>query len=439
MIWRCASHSFNTDTPIIMGVLNMTPDSFSDGGAHPDVETALAHARQMVAQGARIIDVGGESTRPGADPVAPDEEWRRVGEVIRQLADEGICVSVDTRHAEVAARAIEAGAAIVNDVSGFRDSAMVDAVRAADVGLVVMHMQGEPATMQEAPHYDDVVAEVCAYLAKQAAMLEAAGVSHDRICVDPGPGFGKTQSQTVELMRNLHEVRHLGYPVMCAVSRKSFITGAYKLDAEDMLARDAASANEALMACELGASVIRTHNVEVTAEVLKALRPYVLLSLGSNVALVAEAGEEDEAKAAQINLAIGKLCQMPDSLLIDVAPFYRSRAAYKEDQDDFVNTVVLLRTGLPPRELLECLHAIENMLGRVRTEPNGPRTLDIDIVDYQMYHYSADDLVLPHPRATERDFVVRPSEDIVPGHVLADGRRMAELPAEKRLGAAEHL
>lgn len=439
MIWTCGTYEFNTDTPIIMGVLNMTPDSFSDGGAHQDMGAALVHARTMVEQGARIIDVGGESTRPGAAPVNPEEEWTRIGDAVRALAAEGICVSVDTRHAEVAARAIEAGASIVNDVSGFRDPAMVDVVRRANVGCVVMHMQGEPATMQDDPQYEDVVADVCAYLRQQAAMLEEAGVAHSRICVDPGPGFGKTQSQTVELMRNLHEVRHLGYPVMCAVSRKSFITSAYKLDAEDMLARDAASANEALLAAELGASVIRTHNVEATAQALKALRPYVLLSLGSNVALVAEPGEEDEAKQAQINLAIGKLCQLPDSLLIDVAPFYKSRAAYKEDQDDFVNTAVLLRTGLPPRELLECLHAIENMLGRVRTEPNGPRTLDIDIVDYQMYAYATDDLTLPHPRATERDFVVRPVEDIVPGHVLADGRKMTELPREKRLGAAERM
>lgn len=439
MIWTCGTYQFDSHTPTIMGVLNMTPDSFSDGGLHPDTETALAHARQMMAQGARIIDVGGESTRPGAEPVTPDEEWNRVGAVIRQLAAEDVCVSVDTRHAEVAARAVEAGASIVNDVSGFRDPAMVRVAAGADVGVVVMHMQGEPATMQDDPHYDDVVAEVCAYLGEQAAMLEAAGVARSRICVDPGPGFGKTQSQTVELMRNLHEVRHLGYPVMCAVSRKSFITGAYQLDPEDLLARDAASANEALLAAELGASVIRTHNVEATAQALKALKPYVLLSLGSNVALVAEPGEETEAKEAQINLAIGKLCQLPDSLLIDGAPFYLSRAAYKEDQDDFVNTAVLLRTGLPPRELLQCLHAIEDMLGRVRTEPNGPRTLDIDIVDYQMYSYATDDLVLPHPCAIERDFVVRPSEDILPGHVLADGRRMAELPAEKRLGAAERL
>lgn len=417
----------------------MTPDSFSDGGAYQDDEAACAHARQMLDAGAAIIDVGGESTRPGAVPVSADEEWQRIEGVVRQLSEEGMCVSVDTRHARVAERAIEAGASIVNDVSGFRDPAMVEAVRQANVGCVVMHMQGEPATMQDDPHYEDVVAEVCAYLAQQAALLEAAGVEHSRICVDPGPGFGKTPSQTVELMRNLHEVRHLGYPVMCAVSRKGFITSAYQLDESDMLARDAASANEALLAAELGASVFRTHNVEATVQALKALRPYVLLSLGSNVALVAEPGEEDEAKQAQINLAIGKLCQLPDSLLIDVAPFYRSRAAYKEDQDDFVNTAVLLRTGLPPRELLDCLQAIEGMLGRVRTEPNGPRTLDIDIVDYQMYAYATDDLTLPHPRATERDFVVKPVEDIVPGHVLADGHVMTELPSEKRLGPTERM
>lgn len=439
MIWTCGTFEFDTNAPTIMGVLNMTPDSFSDGGSFADKDAALNHARTMLDQGACIIDVGGESTRPGATPVSPAEEWQRIEGVVRALAADGVCVSVDTRHAEVAAKAIKAGAAIVNDVSGFRDPAMVDVVRHENVGCVVMHMQGEPSTMQDDPHYDDVVAEVCAYLAQQAAMLEAAGVERSRICVDPGPGFGKTQSHTVELLRNLHEVRHLGYPVMCAVSRKGFITSAYKLDPEDLLARDAASANEALLAAELGASVFRTHNVEATTQALKALRPYVLLSLGSNVALVAEPGEEDEAKQAQINLAIGKLCQLPDSLLIDVAPFYKSKAAYKEDQDDFVNTAVLLRTGLPPRELLDCLHAIENMLGRVRTEANGPRTLDIDIVDYQMYAYSTDDLQLPHPRATERDFVVRPSEDIVPGHVLADGRKMTELPAEKRLGAAERL
>ena len=439
MFWKCGSFESDCRCPHVMGIVNMTPDSFSGDGLVSDTQAALAQARAMIEAGAEIIDVGGESTRPGADPVSIEEEWARIEGVVSALAAEGVCVSVDTRHAAVAERALAAGASIVNDVSGFQDPAMVEAVRSTDAGLVVMHMQGEPKTMQDDPHYEDVVAEVCAFLGQQAALLEDRGISPDRICVDPGPGFGKTPQQTVELLRNLHEVRHLGYPVMCAVSRKSFITRAYKLDAQDIPARDEASAAEALLAAELGASIIRVHNVPATVKALKELRPYVILSLGSNVALVAEAGEEDEAKQAQINLGIGKLCQLPDSLLIDAAPFYRSKAAYKEDQDDFVNTAVLLRTGLPPRELLDCLHAIEDMLGRVRTEPNGPRTLDIDIVDYQMYSYATEDLALPHPRATERDFVVKPIEAILPGHILADGRPIDELPQAKRLGAAERL
>lgn len=422
-----------------MGILNMTPDSFSGDGLAGQLEEALAQAHAMIDDGAEIIDVGGESTRPGAEPVTPDEEWQRIGNVVEALAREGVCVSVDTRHAECAQKAVAAGASVINDVSGFTDPAMVEVAVKADVGCVVMHMQGVPATMQDAPQYVDVVKEVCQFLERQARMLEEAGVARKRICIDPGPGFGKTPQQTIELMRNLHEVRHLGYPVMCAVSRKSFLVHAYHLDASDPAARDTASAAEALLAAELGASIIRTHNVALTEAALKDLRPYAILSLGSNVALVAEPGEEEEAKEAQINLAIAQLCQLPDSLLIDVAPFYRSQPAYKEDQDDFVNTAVLLRTGLPPRELLEHLHAIENMLGRVRIESNGPRTLDIDIVDYQMYDFSTEELTLPHPRATERDFVIKPVEDMLPGHRLANGCLLAAIPEEKRLGQAQVL
>ena len=157
---------------------------------------------------------------------------------------------------------MEAGAAIINDVSGFRDPAMVEVAASCDAGCVIMHMKGEPATMQENPTYDDVVAEVKEYLAAQATMLEAAGVSRGRICLDPGPGFGKTPSQTLELMRNFHEFSRLGYPTMCAVSRKRYIGEAYGI--ADAGERDAASAAEALMACELGASVVRAHNVEET-------------------------------------------------------------------------------------------------------------------------------------------------------------------------------
>lgn len=420
-----------------MGVLNVTPDSFSDGGQFLDPADAVAHGREMVAQGASIIDVGGESTRPGADAVSPEEEWSRIAPVIEALVEDDICVSVDTRHAEVAERALRAGASIVNDVSGFRDSAMVEAVRRTGCGCVVMHMNGEPKTMQDDPVYEDVVAEVRDYLRDAAAALEAAGVDHSRICVDPGPGFGKTPKQTIELMRNLHEIVHLGYPVMVAASRKSYVGYAYHV--EEPHERDVASAAEALLACELGASVVRTHNVEITVAALRDLRPAVLLGLGSNVALVAEPGEETEAKIAQINLAVGQLCALPDTQIIDMAPFYESEPAYYTEQDPFVNTVVLLRSGLPPKELLGYLHGIENSLGRVRERENGPRTLDIDILDYQMYVASDDELTLPHPRVCERDFVVKPLLDILPGWELADGTPVGRVPEDARVGAARRL
>ncbi len=437
MIWHCGRFDFDTSTPIVMGILNITPDSFSDGGLYLDADAAVEHALAMVDAGAAIVDVGGESTRPGSDAVDPAEEWERIGAVIAGLAERGLCVSVDTRHAEVASRALAAGASIVNDVSGFRDPAMVGVVAKSGCGCVVMHMAGEPKTMQDNPVYDDVVAEVRDYLRDAAAALEEAGVDRSRICVDPGPGFGKTPKQTIELMRNLHELVHLGYPVMVAASRKSYVGYAYGV--EEPHERDVASAAEALLACELGASVVRTHNVPLTVAALGDLRPAVVLGLGSNVALVAEPGEETEAKIAQINLAVGQLCGLPDTQIIDMAPFYESEPAYYTDQDAFVNTVVLLRTGLPPKELLGYLHGIENSLGRVRTMENGPRTLDLDIVDYQMYVASDDELTLPHPRACERDFVVRPLLDILPGYELADGTAVGAVPAAERVGKARRL
>lgn len=438
MIWECGRFKFDTVTPTIMGVVNVTPDSFSDGGDNYDPDAAIATAVQMAKDGALIIDVGGESTRPGASPVSPDEEWRRVGPVVEALSKKGLCVSIDTRHSQVAEKAIAAGASIVNDVSGFRDPEMVNVACDSDVGLVVMHMQGEPSTMQDDPRYDDVVSEVCEYLGARARELCEAGISRKRICLDPGPGFGKTPKQTVELMRNIHEVRHLGYPVMVAASRKRYVAYAYHIDDPDPKARDEASAQEALLACELGASVVRTHNVKKTVEVLSGLRPYVLLGLGSNVALVAEPGEETEAKIAQINLAVASLCQLPDSQLVDMSSFYESEPAYCTDQDAFVNAVVLMRSGIPPKEMLAYLHAIEARLGRVRDDanPKGPRTIDIDILDYQLYTAMSDELTLPHPGVGERDFVVKPLCEILPNHVLADGSRVGDIPEDKRVGRA---
>ena len=278
MMWQCSSYSFDSRMPIVMGILNVTPDSFSDGGRHNDFDSALAHARAMLEAGAKIIDVGGESTRPGSAAVSVEEELSRTVDVVRALAEEGVCVSIDTRHAEVARACVEAGASIINDVSGFRDPAMVEVAASCDAGCVIMHMKGEPATMQENPTYDDVVAEVKEYLAVQAAMLEAAGVSRGRICPrSRGPGFRQDALADVSSL--------------CAISTSSLVWGIppcapYRASAiserrtESLMPAivDIASAAEALMACELGASVVRAHNVEETMKSLADLRPYALIA-----------------------------------------------------------------------------------------------------------------------------------------------------------------
>ena len=439
MMWKCGSFEFDTRRPVIMGILNVTPDSFSDGGTHNTPEAAIAWARKLIDDGAHMIDVGGESTRPGSAEVTVEEETARVLPVVRALADQGVCVSVDTRHAEVARACVDAGAAVINDVSGFRDPAMVQVAASSDCGVVVMHMQGEPGTMQDDPHYADVVAEVRDYLREQAAMLEDAGVARERICVDPGPGFGKTAQQTLELVRNFHEFCRLGFPVMVAVSRKSYLGFAYGID--DPVERDHVSATEALAACELGASVVRAHNVAETVKALGDLHPYVLLGLGCNVPLVANPGEEREGKIAMLNQAITELCSVPDSQIIDISSFYESEPAYYEDQDTFINAVVLMRTGIAPRELLGYLHAIENSLGRVRDIENGPRTCDIDILDYQLYITENEVLTLPHPGILERDFVLKPLLELRPGHVLANDVRVADgaVPEPERYGKAHKV
>ena len=438
MFWHCGPFVFDTRMPVVMGILNVTPDSFSDGGSYADVDAAVAAARAMAEAGAKIIDVGGESTRPGHVPVSVEEECARVLPVVKTLADQGFCVSIDTRHAAVAAAALEAGAAILNDITGFEDPAMTALAASCDAGLIVMHCGAGAGTSFAETHGEgvDVVTAVYDYLRDRAAALEAAGIARNRICVDPGPGFGKDASETLMVVRNYQEFRHLGYPVCCAVSRKRFIGEAYGIpDAKD---RDEASASEALMAAELGCGVLRVHNVPATVEALKDLRPYCILALGCNVALVGRGTPEEltEAKKAQLGIAIGDLCVLPDTTLIDVAPFFGSEPAYYEDQDTFVNTAVLIRTGIAPHELLDYLHAIENKLGRVHSIANGPRTCDIDILDYQTYICDDEVLTLPHPRVCERDFTVKPVEAILPGHILADGRRLACMPEAERTGRA---
>ena len=204
-----------------MGVLNVTPDSFSDGGRFLEFDAAVAHGRRLAAEGADIIDVGGESTRPGADPVSVSDEIDRVVPVVRALAADGIAVSIDTSKAEVAAAAIVAGAAVVNDVTSLADPAMAPLVAAAGVGVVLMHMQGTPRTMQADPHYDDVVAEVTRFLLDRAGAAGAAGVERDRIVVDPGIGFGKNLAHNLALLGSgVEALAATRYPVAGGAARR---------------------------------------------------------------------------------------------------------------------------------------------------------------------------------------------------------------------------
>lgn len=240
-----------------MGVVNVTPDSFSDGGRYP----GAAHGAGLARDGADILDVGGESTRPGASPVAAAEEIRRVVPVVTQLASDGFLVSVDTMKAEVARAALAAGARIVNDVTAGRDSDMFGVVADAKAGLVLMHMQGEPRTMQANPHYDDVVKDVSQFLLERAQAAQSAGVARGAIALDPGIGFGKTVEHNVALLRHVGDLKRLGYPVMVGASRKAFLA---KLTGDDASPQDRLEATLAahLAAARGGADIIRCHDVK---------------------------------------------------------------------------------------------------------------------------------------------------------------------------------
>jgi dihydropteroate synthase len=249
-----------------MGVLNLTPDSFSDGGVHFDAETAIAAARRMVAEGAAIVDVGGESTRPGAGAVSAAEELERVEPVFEAL--QGVPLSIDTSKAPVAARALELGVELVNDVTALRgDPELAGVVADAGAYLCLMHMQGEPRTMQDDPRYDDVVAEVAAFLEERLAFAVAAGVAEERICLDPGFGFGKTVAHNLELLRRLGELTALGRPVLVGLSRKRSL-GRLLGDADATVGSAAASVGAAVAALDRGATIFRVHDVREHVEAL---------------------------------------------------------------------------------------------------------------------------------------------------------------------------
>ncbi|MBS1195715.1 MAG: Dihydropteroate synthase [Actinobacteria bacterium] len=245
--------------PLVMGVLNVTPDSFSDGGLYAGAAAAVERGLEMLAEGADLIDVGGESTRPGAAPVAAAEELRRVLPVVQALAAAGAVVSIDTAKAEVAAVCLGAGAAVVNDVTALGDPGMAGVVARAGAGVVLMHMQGTPRTMQDDPRYDDVVAEVCAYLAARAQAAIAAGIDPRAIALDPGIGFGKRLEHNLALLAGLPRLAALGYPVLVGASRKRFL--ADLLGPLPPAERDDATVAAHTLAVAGGAAIIRTHSV----------------------------------------------------------------------------------------------------------------------------------------------------------------------------------
>ena len=249
-----------------MGILNVTPDSFSDGGRFVDRERALAHARQMVADGADVIDIGGESTRPGAAPVPVDAELERVVPLVEAMAHEGILVSVDTRKPAVMRAVLAAGAGMINDVRALQEPGAVDVAAASAAAVCLMHMQGEPRTMQREPQYANVVTEVRDFLVGRARACEAAGIARGRIVIDPGFGFGKTVAHNLALLRGLRLVAETGYPVLAGLSRKSMLGGFAGRDANK---RAAASVAAALAAVARGAGIVRVHDVRETVDALK--------------------------------------------------------------------------------------------------------------------------------------------------------------------------
>lgn len=274
-IWRTTRFDIDVHAPRVMGIVNVTPDSFADAGAHTaTASAAMARCERLVTEGAAILDIGGESTRPGAAPLAVDEELARVLPVLRHALSLDIAVSVDTRRTAVMRAALDAGADIVNDVSALRDAGAEDVVAAHPrCGVCLMHMRGEPASMQQRPFYDDVVAEVVGFLRCRAAALRSHGVETDRIVIDPGFGFGKTVEHNLALHHQLHKLTALGYPVLVGWSRKGTLG---TMTGRPVHQRAAASIAAALSAVTLGARVLRVHDVAATIDALKvwqALQP----------------------------------------------------------------------------------------------------------------------------------------------------------------------
>ncbi|MEE8682259.1 MAG: dihydropteroate synthase [Olsenella sp.] len=459
--WHCAGHEISLARPHIMGILNVTPDSFSDGGKHADAGSAIAYGLKMLDDGADIIDVGGESTRPGATPVDPETELARILPVVRALADAGAIVSVDTYHPQVAEAVLEAGASILNDVTGFTDPEMVRVASESDCGLIVMYWNkeglGTHATRRSVeldvnrpnrpvarrvpsarrftlPEEAQIMRQVMGFLGDQARKLMRAGIAHDRICIDPGPGFDKFADEDVVIQRATPKMVSMGYAYLCAPSRKRFVGAVSGVTEADR--RDAATIGICLGAVEGGCRLLRVHNVPEVAQAVDAFwavrhpdARQAFISLGTDV------GDVDERLDA-----LGHACRLIDEIpltcVVNVSHAYETDPAYGL-KDEVANAVAEIRTELAPLVLLDALMKVEQELGRTRPEDGsmGPRTIDCDLAWYEGETHAGNKLTLPHKGLGERDYVLVPMEDLLhdPVRFLAHSG-VEVLPPEERVG-----
>ena len=416
-----------------MGILNVTPDSFSDGGRHFDLAAGVARARAMVADGAGIVDIGGESTRPGHVPVPEDEELRRVVPALEALADLDAPISIDTSKAKVAREAARLGACVINDVWGLqRDPGMADAVAETGSAIVIMHNRDEknPAI--------DILDDVERFFERSLNLAAGAGVPFSRILLDPGVGFGKTRQQNHACIWNLDRFQKLGAPILVGLSRKSFIGGIIDAEVDRRLPGTLAADTIALMR---GASVLRVHDV---IDNRAALAVFMALKTAAAPSLAAKPKEDGQArvvlalggnvgdKAKNLRRALRAIASEPGIELTAVSRLYRTAPWGKTDQDWFVNACALGRTSLKPETLLERVKKLEVELGREPAERWGPRVIDIDLVAYDGIALKTEPLTLPHPELFNRAFVLIPLAEIAPDLVIA-GIRVGDAAA--RLGA----
>lgn len=413
-VWHTGRFRLVLDRVHLMGIVNVTPDSFSDGGQFLDPRAAITQAERLVAQGADLLDLGAESTRLNATPVAAEEEWRRLQPVLAEVVRWGVPVSVDTHKPEVMRTALNAGADLINDVRALTTPGALQVLAThASAGVCLMHSRGDPTTMQTLAQYDDVVEEVAAFLAERFHAARTAGIAAARIVLDPGYGFAKTMEHSVELLARqealLARLSNAGVerPLLAGLSRKGTVG---RLTGRPVEQRLAGSLAAALLAVQRGARVLRVHDVAETVDVLKvwqavdqASRETVAIGLGANLG---------DARAT-LAWAVQQLAAHPAVQLQRVSSLYRSRPV-EADGPDYLNAVALLTTSLDPRVLLGLLQELERQAGRERPYRNAPRTLDLDLLLYGQRKLNTDVLTLPHPRLHQRRFVLEPLAEIAP-------------------------